>query len=154
VTARPPRPQRREPFAPATDYVEPPVEVDAEDQEPFLLRSDHIPTMRDLSEQIAAVGMGQTALLKQVQLSRKETAFARQEVAGARGEIAELRTLVVADHAPRITAVEQSERQSRIAIPPGLRRGAAKGAVGIGLASIYPIAEAVWPLVKKLIEGQ
>jgi hypothetical protein len=147
---RPPRPLRREPFPTAADYVEPPVEV--EDEDPFPLTSEHVPTMRDLSQQIGAVSQGQVALLKQVQLSRKETALGRKEVADARGEIAELRTLVVGDHAPRITAVEQGERQSRI--PPGLRKGAAKGAIGVGLVSIWPIVEALWPLVQKWIESR
>lgn len=117
-----------EPFPPADDYERPP----PSEEQPVPLVSERVPTMRCLSEQIAAVG---------------------REVHETRAELGELRRYVMGDHAPRITQAESSishvERATRkLTVHPTVKKGAALG----GAAVIYPVVEALWPVVRHWIE--
>jgi len=119
----PPRPKPREPFQPAADL----------EAQPFLLTRHDPPngaapvTLEDLSQQIGAVD--------------RRVAAVQREGQQTRHELGELRDYVMADHAPRITAVEQ---RVPITIPPGVR----KGALYTALVSLYPVLDALWPLAR------
>lgn len=69
------------------------------------------------------------------------------ECVATRSELGELRSHVMADHAPRITAVEQ--KTSGMRIPSGVMvAGKATGAVTAAIA----FAQWVWPLVQQWLE--
>jgi hypothetical protein len=76
--------------------------------------------MRDLSEQIGALGQGLTAI--------------HTECVATRGELAELRGYVMTDHAPRITAVEQKSGSLR-PIAVGTGKVIAYATLGLTVAS-------------------
>lgn len=141
----PPRPRPRvvppapvQPYPPASDYTlnganEPPAEqLRLEDELPFNLASDQVPTMRDLSVQIGAVD-------RRLRVVHREGALTRKE-------LGELREYVMGDHAPRISDVERRLPP----IPPGLKKGAAYGAV----AAAWPLLEWAVPLVQKWFESR
>lgn len=142
MTAIPPRPKRREPFLLSADY-EPEVTV----EEPIPLTSADVPTMRDLSEQIGAVGSHLQVVHEEAALARVAANDAAAEARAARGEIAEVRRLVVGDHAPRITQVEA--KTSRITLPPSAKAGG----IGVGAGgAVVLAAEVLWPLVQRWLE--
>jgi hypothetical protein len=89
-------------------------------------------TLSDVSEQVSALAA--------------HVGSVHREVALTRSELGELRTLVTTDHAPRISRVEQKASS----IPPGVKTAGKYGAV----ASLIPIIEWAYPLVKQYLESR
>ena|ERR1044071_3517819 len=144
MTRPPPRLRPRDvrppaqPYPVAADYTppaedDPPVDVET-DEAPFPLRSDDVPTMKDLSRQIGMVD-------RRVRIVRRETALTRKE-------LGELRGFVMGDQAPRLTQVEAKTRA--ITIPPIAKKGAAF----VGVGSLYPLLEWLIPLIQKWFESR
>lgn len=120
--------------------------------EPFLLLSNKktsAVTNEDLSQQIGALSSHLVVVHEEVALARADSAHAREAATSANDAINELRSLVLGDHAPRISKVE--ERASRLSIPPGVKRGAVKGVGYAGLVSLVPIIQQLWPLIEKAL---
>jgi|SRR5687768_13168401 len=135
---RPPRPRAQKthegsgaPYPYASDFN--PREVEVEDTvdleaESFELRADYVPTMRDLSEQIGALGQGLVAV--------------HQECSATRIELANLSRYVMGDHAPRITAVEQKSVSLR---PIAVGTGKVIAYVTLGLTVATQVASLFQP---------
>jgi hypothetical protein len=137
---RPPRPRpRSEPFRHAADYQPPDdyvpqfeeetVEVEPE---PFTLRSEHVPTMKGLSDQIANLG----------QHLGGEMAELRHDIGGVKASVDTLRVYVMSDHAPRITAVE---KKTGTIAPIAVGVGKWTAYVTLGLTIATQVASAFQP---------
>lgn len=114
-------PAPAQPYPHAADY-DPPVDVEAE---PIPLTSDDVPTMKDLGDKLDRVEL---------------------RVSNVQVDLARLRTYVMGDHAPRITAVEKRLPP----LPPWVKKGGAYGAI----AAAYPLLEWLIPLAQKWIESR
>lgn len=107
------------------------------------------------------------AIHRDVALAREEAIYAREAAISARematkanDGVVELRTLVIGDHAPRVTSVEVKANEavakaneavaktSAINLPTWAVKGGKYGA----LVSLIPILEALWPLVKQALK--
>lgn len=135
--------------------------------EPFLLlkntKPGHPVSNEDLSEQIGAVSAHLCVVHREAALARSEATDAKYAANGAKtaadgahDAITELRSLVLGDHAPRISRVEEKTEEvahstRRLSIPPGVKRGAVKGAGYAGLVSLVPIIQQLWPLIEKAL---
>lgn len=128
------------------------------DQEPFLLlkntKPGHPVTNEDLSQQIGAVSVHLGVVHREAALARVEASDAKDAAIEARDSVVELRKLVLGDHAPRISKVEekteeagQSGRRLRLSISPGVKRGAGYA----GLVSLVPVIQQLWPLIEKAL---
>lgn len=153
----------------------------ARNEEPFLLLANRNPeiavTNEQLSEQIGAVSAHLCVVHREASLARVEASDAKnaagharaaaedasQAADEARDSVVELRKLVIGDHAPRLTQVEEKAAEveetletvatSRgISISPRVRRGAVKAGCMVGVASIWPIAEALLPVILKALQ--
>lgn len=106
-------------------------------EQPFMLLSKtqdvtRPVTLADVSEQVGALSSHLGAV--------------HREVALTRAEVSELRTLVTTDHAPRITKVEEKAG----GIPPGVKVAGKY----VGVASLIPVIEWAYPLVKQYLESR
>lgn len=140
MSGGPPRRQRPprlvEPFPPADDFEEIPIS----------LESEYVPTMRDLSEQIGSVSSHLQVVHEEAALARASADNAAVSARAAHAAIAEVRTLVIGDHAPRISEVERRAP----GIPSGVKKGAAYGIV----AAAWPLLEWLIPLAQKWIDSR
>lgn len=118
----------------------------AVEAEPFLLLTNQNPsipvTNEALSQQIGAVSAHLCVV-------HREVSLAREEATAANAGVTELRTLVIGDHAPRISQVEK--KTSRFSIPPGVKRGAAKAGIAGALVSLVPLIQQLVPLIQKAL---
>jgi hypothetical protein len=122
--------------------------------EPFMLlkrnaNPAHPVSNEDLSEQIASVSIHLGVVHKEAALARAEATDAKKAANAAYDAVDELRSLVIGDHAPRISQVEK--KTSRFSIPPSVRRGAAKAGIGAALVSLVPVIQQLVPLIQKAI---
>ena len=117
----------RQPYPPAADYQEPET-VYADDDRPFELGGDHVPTLAGISEQIETLAA--------------HVLVVHQEVALTRVEVGELRGLLLKDHAPRITAAEH-----RIRVPDGVKIAGKYAAFG----TLVTLVQQLWPVVADLM---
>jgi len=138
------------------------------DNEPFLLLrtrdQEKAVTNEMLSEQLGALSVHLGVVHKEVALARGEAKDARAEAQAAReaaehasGAVSELRSLVLGDHAPRISKVqskleEVSERTRKLSVSPAVKKWTVRGGALGGAAMLWPIIEALLPLVKQLVK--
>lgn len=108
------------------------------------------PTLRELSEQIGAIGA-------HLQVVHEEASLARHAAEHAGNAVDELRRVVDGDHAPRITRVEAraSDVEQQVStVSPQLRACALRiGAYG-GAASLYPLLDWLIPLVQRWLTSR
>jgi hypothetical protein len=117
----------RQPYPPAADYQDTEPEP-VDDERPFELGGDHVPTLAGISAQIETLAA--------------HVLVVHQEVAMTRVEVGELRGLVLKDHAPRITAAEH-----KIRVPDGVKT------VGkyAGFGAVVTLVQQLWPVVADLL---
>lgn len=173
MTAQPPSPKRppgRAPFPHATDYVAPVIDIEEDEspntqrtgspkptpEEPFPLHSGYVPTLSDISEQIAslsthlvAVHSSSAQTHEEVKGIARDAKSTRQEVALLRQDVGELRGYVMGDHAPRITAVEAKTR--KLSIPPAAKAGVIGSGAG---GMIVFVVEVLVPLLRQWLESK
>jgi hypothetical protein len=122
--------------------------------EPFMLlknaKPGHPVSNEDLSEQIGAVSTHLCVVHREAALARAEATDAKKAANSAYDAVDELRSLVIGDHAPRISQVEK--KTSRFSIPPNIKRGAAKAGIGAALVSLVPVIQQLVPLIEKAIK--
>jgi len=113
----------RAPFMPASDLP---------NEEPFDLRSEYVPTLKDISEQIGAVSSHLVAVHK--------------ECAIIRHDLGELREYVMADHAPRITRVEQEAKRFTLpTLSPGVKAAGKYGSLLLAVPTLLQILATLKP---------
>ncbi len=128
--------------------------------EPFKLIVDTEREPSSQSEKVDAIYAYLPVIHRDVALTREEAIHAREAAIDARDSadkanagVEELRTLVIGDHAPRISGVEKktaevAEKTSSIHIPTWAKTGGKYGA----LVAIIPVLEALWPVVKQALK--
>jgi hypothetical protein len=128
--------------------------------EPFLLlkstKPGHPVSNEDLSEQIGAVSAHLCVVHREAALARAEATDAKDAANGAHDAIEELRSLVLGDHAPRISKVEEKAEEvahstRRLSISPKVKRGAAQVGIAGALVSLVPVIQQLWPLIEKAL---
>lgn len=128
--------------------------------EPFKLVANAEREPQTQHEKVDAIYAYLPVIHRDVAMTREEAIHAREAAIDARDSasranagVEELRTLVVGDHAPRITSVEAKAadavaKTSAINIPGWAMKGGKYGA----LVAIIPVLEALWPLVKTALK--
>lgn len=128
--------------------------------EPFLLlkntKPGHPVSNEDLSEQIGAVSAHLCVVHREASLARAEATDAKDAATGAHDAIEELRSLVLGDHAPRISKVEEKAEEAvvktrRFSMSPKVKKGVSKVTCAGALIAIVPVIQQLWPLIEKAL---
>lgn len=129
--------------------------------EPFLLlkntKPGHPVSNEDLSEQIGAVSAHLCVVHREAALARAEASDAKDAARSAGEGVAELRALVLGDHAPRISKVEEKADEAvtktrRFSMSPKMKKGVSKVTCAGALIAIVPVIQQLWPLIEGLLK--
>lgn len=129
--------------------------------EPFLLlkntKPGHPVSNEDLSEQIGAVSAHLCVVHREASLARAEASDAKDAAQSANEGVSELRALVIGDHAPRISKVEEKADEAvtktrRFSMSPKVKKGVSKVTCAGALIAIVPVIQQLWPLIEGLLK--